>query len=223
MGGSNNPTGLDLEEKDTIPFHPYYTSKDMLGLGLFLLFWMFFVFFKPNFFGEADNYIPANPLSTPEHIVPEWYFLPFYAILRSVPDKLSGVMLMFGSILVLFVVPWLDSSKIRSANYRPLYRIFYGLFLISCLSLGWAGGQAPEGIPLIVSRIATAYYFVFFLLVMPLLGRFEISVPLPSMDKLKSLIIVTMCVSSVSIASSSNANANNSNVIPKQNWGFESL
>merc|ERR1712007_239438 len=104
--GSNNPTGIDPKPNETIPFHPYYTSKDILGVGIFLLVWMFFIFFKPNFFGEADNYIPANPLVTPEHIVPEWYFLPYYAILRSVPDKLSGVILMFSSILILFVIPW---------------------------------------------------------------------------------------------------------------------
>jgi len=227
--GSNNPTGFDLDKSETVPFHPYYTSKDLLGLGIFMLFWLFFVFFRPNFFGEADNYIPANPLVTPPHIVPEWYFLPFYAILRSVPDKLSGVLLMFGSILVLFIVPWLDSSKIRSANYRPLYRIFYGLFLVACIALGWAGGEAPEGTPLMVSRVATAYYFVFFLIMMPLLGRLEISVPIPGKitangvnSKLKSLVLALTCISFIGIASNSHAN-DDSIKIPKNNWNFEKL
>merc|ERR1712072_251664 len=135
----------------------------------------------------------------------------------------------FGSILVLFIVPWLDSSKIKSANYRPLYRIFYGIFLISCLALGWAGQEVPEGTPLMVSRIATTYYFAFFLLIMPLLGKFEISVPIPRKiidspnikHKLKSLILVITCVSSINIASISYAN--DSVKIPKQNWSFENL
>ena len=122
--GSNNPLGIDTKgPQDTLPFHPYYTAKDMFGLGVFLIFYALVVFFAPNLFGEPDNYIPANPLSTPAHIVPEWYFLPFYAILRAVPNKLGGVVLMFASIFVLFILPWLDRSPVRSARFRPIYKL----------------------------------------------------------------------------------------------------
>src|SRR5471032_888218 len=127
--GSNNPLGIDRKgPQDSIPFHPYYTVKDLFGLGVFFIFYAAMVFYAPNLLGEPDNYIPANPLQTPPHIVPEWYFLPFYAILRSTPDilfipaKLAGVILMFGSILILMVLPWLDTSKVRSATFRPIYK-----------------------------------------------------------------------------------------------------
>jgi ubiquinol-cytochrome c reductase cytochrome b/c1 subunit len=226
--GSNNPTGIDPKPNETIPFHPYYTSKDILGLGIFLLVWMFFIFFKPNFFGEADNYIPANPLVTPEHIVPEWYFLPYYAILRSVPDKLGGVILMFSSVLILFIVPWLDTSKIKSSTYRPLYRNFFWLFVIACLSLGWAGGQSPEGIPLLVSRIATLYYFTFFLVIMPILSKIEKNLPdLPKKPEANpqnptltstSVSIILTIITSITIT---NCSYGNEAKIPKQKWGFE--
>ena len=173
--GSNNPSGVDAKKPDDkIPFHPYYTIKDLLGLSVFLVFWGFFVFFAPNFFGEPDNYIEADPLVTPAHIVPEWYFLPFYAILRCVPNKLGGVFLMFSAVFVLFVLPWLDRSPVRSARYRPLYKIAFWVFVVVCLALGWAGKQTAEGLPLLVSRIATAYYFVFFLILMPTLPLFEV-------------------------------------------------
>lgn len=216
--GSNNPTGVELEKKDMIPFHPYYTSKDALGVGVFLLIWMFFVFFKPNFFGEADNYIPANPLVTPEHIVPEWYFLPYYAILRSVPDKLSGVLLMFSSILVLFVVPWLDTSKIRSAVNRPIYSKFFWIFILSCLSLGWAGAQMPEGAPLWISRIATIYYFGFFIIIMPALGKLENN---NSKNKTTHLAAAIIIATSFYGATANNSFANSEISIPKQSWGFQ--
>jgi len=129
--GSNNPMGIDRRgPQDSIPFHPYYTVKDMFGLCVFLLFFAIFVFYAPNLLGDPANYIPANPMVTPPHIVPEWYFLPFYAILRSItfdvlgiPGKLIGVVLMFGAVLILFLVPWLDTSPVRSARYRPIYRI----------------------------------------------------------------------------------------------------
>lgn len=178
--GSNNPTGIDRKTPDeSIPFNPYYTVKDLYGLGVFLLIWSFFVFFAPNFFGEPDNYIPADALQTPPHIVPEWYFLPFYAILRSVPDKLGGVVLMFGSIFILFFIPWLDKSPVRSGRYRPLFRIFYALLVVSIFVLGWAGAQLPEGLPLILGQIATLYYFTYFLVVLPLLPKFEVTKALP--------------------------------------------
>jgi ubiquinol-cytochrome c reductase cytochrome b subunit len=130
--GSNNPTGVEIKsKKDSIPFHPYYTVKDFFGFGIFFIIYFYFVFFKPNLLGHPDNYIDANPLVTPAHIVPEWYFLPFYAILRSIPDKLAGVVAMFSAILILFVLPWLDSCKVKSANYRPLFRIFTCIFFIN--------------------------------------------------------------------------------------------
>ena len=179
--GSNNPTGIDVKsEGDTIPFHPYYTVKDYLGLGVYLIVFAFLVFFAPNFLGHPDNYIPANPLQTPAHIVPEWYFLPFYAILRAVPDKLLGVLLMFAAVMVLFFLPWLDKHKIRSANFRPFYKQFYWLFFINCMVLGWVGAMPAEGIYVLISRVATLYYFGFFLIIMPFLSKFEKTTDHPS-------------------------------------------
>jgi len=178
--GSNNPLGIErTKPEESIPFHPYYTVKDLFGLGIFLLIWSGFIFFAPNFFGEPDNYIPANPLVTPPHIVPEWYFLPFYAILRSVPDKLGGVILMFGSIFVLFIVPWLDKHPVRSGRFRPFFKLFYVLLLLTCFTLVWVGSQQPEGWPLFIGRVATFYYFFHFLVVLPGLSKFEPSLPLP--------------------------------------------
>lgn len=178
--GSNNPLGIERKgPEDSIPFHPYYTIKDIFGLGVFLLVYMGFVFYAPDFFGEADNYIPANPLVTPPHIVPEWYFLPFYAILRSIPDKLSGVLAMFSAIGVLFVLPWLDTHPIRSGRFRPFYRWFFWVLVIDCFLLGWAGANPPEGSFLLIGRLATAYYFFHFLVLLPLLSKFEPVPPLP--------------------------------------------
>jgi len=137
------------------------------------------VFFAPDYLGHADNYIPANPLVTPAHIVPEWYFLPFYAILRSVPSKLGGVLMMFGSIAILFVLPWLDTSPVRSAKFRPIYRQLMFVFVAVVLLLGIAGGKPPEGIWVVIGRVCTAYYFLHFLVVLPLLGKFEKTMPLP--------------------------------------------
>jgi len=172
--GNNNPTGVSVKQNsDTIPFHPYYTTKDMFALTLFALLFAWFVFYAPNYLGHADNYIEANPLQTPPHIVPEWYFLPYYAILRAIPNKLLGVIAMFGSIAVLFLVPWLDTSRVRSARYRPLYKWFFWLFVITCLVLGYLGAKPPEGAYLTFGRIFTAYYFIHFLIIMPLLGAIE--------------------------------------------------
>jgi ubiquinol-cytochrome c reductase cytochrome b/c1 subunit len=179
--GQNNPAGVDpKEEKDTVPFTPYATMKDAFGIGVFLILYAWFVFYIPNYLGHADNYIPANPAVTPAHIVPEWYYLPFYAILRSIPDKLLGVIALFGSIGILAFLPWLDTSKVRSARYRPLYRQFFWLFVIAAVGLGWLGTKPPEGIYVVLSRVFTIYYFAFFIVVLPLLGIFEKTKPLPN-------------------------------------------
>jgi len=185
---SNNPLGIDMKgPQDSIPFHPFYTIKDLYGIGLFLMFYMAFVFWAPNFFGEPDNYIPANPMVTPPHIVPEWYYLPFYAILRAftfdlpfLPAKLQGVLAMFSAILILFALPWLDSSKVRSAKFRPLYRQFFWLFFVDCMVLGYVGGKPAEGILIKIGQFCTAYYFAHFLLILPLLSRIEKPKPLPA-------------------------------------------
>lgn len=178
---SNNPLGIDPKgEKDQVPFHPYYTTKDLLGIVIFGIFFSVFLFFLPNLLGHPDNYIPANPLVTPEHIVPEWYFLPFYAMLRAVPDKLFGVIAMFSAIGVLFILPWLDTSKVRSARFRPIYKKFFWIFVLNCLVLTYLGGQPAEGIYVTFSRISTGYYFLHFLVIMPLLGKLEKPLPLPN-------------------------------------------
>ncbi len=183
--GSNNPEGIDLKESDKIPFHPYYTIKDLLGVSVFLFGYCFFIFFAPNFFGEPDNYVPANPLVTPPHIVPEWYFLPFYAILRSVPDKLGGVLAMFGAVLILAAVPWLDRHPVRSGRHRPWYKIFFWPFVVNCLILGWVGAHPPEGYYLTLGRLATFYYYLHFVLFLPLLSHYEPRKVLP--DRLGGL------------------------------------
>ena len=179
--GSNNPLGIDATGKqDKIPFHPYYTIKDMFGLGVFLTIFSMVVFFAPNYLGEPDNYIEANPLSTPAHIVPEWYFLPFYAILRSIPDKLMGVVAMFGSILILFVLPWIDRSKVRSMRFRSwTVKGLFWIFLFDCLVLGYIGAKPPEGAFLVIGRIATAWYFLHFILLYFISGN-ERTKPLPT-------------------------------------------
>ncbi|MBH0236672.1 cytochrome b [Methylobrevis albus] len=179
--GQNNPTGIDVKsEKDTVPFTPYATVKDSFAIVVFLLFFSWFLFYQPNFLGHADNYIPANPLVTPAHIVPEWYFLPFYAILRAVPDKLGGVIAMFSAIAVLVFLPWLDTSKVRSATYRPLYKIFFWIFAAVAVTLGWLGSRPAEGGYVIASQLLTIYYFVHFLVILPLLGFIETPKPLPT-------------------------------------------
>ncbi len=179
--GSNNPDGIPVKrESDTVPFHPFITIKDGFVLTLFSLVFAWFVFYAPNYLGHADNYIEADPLQTPAHIVPEWYLLPFYAILRAIPDKLLGVVAMLGSILVLFIVPWLDTSRVRSTKYRPMYRWFFWLLVISCLALGYLGSKPPDGWYVIFSRIFTAYYFAHFLIVLPLLGLIETPRPMPN-------------------------------------------
>ncbi len=252
--GSNNPTGIDAKgPQDKIAFHPYYTAKDFFGFGVFFLVFAAFVFFAPNYLGHPDNYIPADPMVTPPHIVPEWYFLPFYAILRAfvfdiplwivgfalfgaafalkyvectrdaalkipvigkgvaalvpskslsftsvavlltlavvttfaglmgafIASKLAGVLAMFGAIIVLFFIPWLDTCKVRSCNYRPVMRIFFWVFVANAVMLGYCGSKPPEGIYPILSLIGTAYYFAYFLVIMPILGHIEKTLPVP--------------------------------------------
>ena len=188
--GSNNPLGIDVKgPQDTLPFHPYYTAKDSIGVCVFLLIFAFIVFFAPNFFMAPDNYIPANPLATPADIVPEWYFLPFYAILRSVSNKLLGVCMMFGAIAVLFVLPWLDTSPVRSCKFRPIYRKLMVVLVLALVMLGMVGAHRPEGIWVLLGRVGTVYYFLHFLVLLPLLGKLERPLPLP--DSISRPVIVS--------------------------------
>lgn len=176
---SNNPVGIDLKKaSDYIPFHPYYTIKDIFGLGVYLIPFCFMVFYAPEYLGHTDNYIPADPLVTPAHIVPEWYFLPFYAILRAIPIKELGVVAMFGSILVMFVLPWLDRHPVRSARFRPVYKWVIWVFFANFILLGWCGQKPAEGVYVTIAQCATAIYFGFFA-ILPLLARFEKAKPLP--------------------------------------------
>jgi quinol-cytochrome oxidoreductase complex cytochrome b subunit len=253
--GSNNPTGIAMKgPQDSVPFHPYYTVKDFFGLGVFFLLFSAFIFFAPNYLGHPDNYIPADPLVTPAHIVPEWYFLPFYAMLRAIvfdipfwilglplialafvlrypactrscaskcplgvmpvfasflpaepikrclfwgmigggifltilgfggvviESKLAGVLTMFGALLILLVIPWLDFSPVRSCNYRPIMRIFFWILVVDSIVLGYCGSKPPEGIYPILSLIGTAYYFAYFIVLMPVISRIEKPLPLP--------------------------------------------
>jgi ubiquinol-cytochrome c reductase cytochrome b subunit len=186
--GSSNPTGVEIKsESDTVPFHPYYTAKDGFGLGIALLGYFALVFFLPNALGHPDNYIEANPLSTPAHIVPEWYFWPFYAILRAftvdfffVPAKLMGVIAMFASILLWFFLPWLDKSPVRSGHYRPLFRKLFWFGLIPAMIVLFICGGAPAEEPYVMlSQIATAYYFLHFLVILPIISSVEKPEPLP--------------------------------------------
>ena len=178
--GSNNPLGIDVKSpQDTLPFHPYYTAKDSVGLCVYLLVFALLVFFAPNLLGDPDNYIKANPMVTPAHIAPEWYFRPYYAILRAVEWKLGGVILMFASILVLFFLPWLDTSPVRSTRFRPMYKPFIALLVLSFFVLLYVGGKPPEGIYVVLGRVATAYWFLHFLVILPILGKIETPLPLP--------------------------------------------
>ncbi|MBV8184542.1 MAG: cytochrome b N-terminal domain-containing protein, partial [Hyphomicrobiales bacterium] len=179
--GNNNPLGIDVKgPQDTVPFHPYYTVKDGFALSAFVLLYAGLVFFAPNMLGEPVNYVPANPLSTPPHIVPEWYLLPFYAILRSIPNKLIGVLALVAAIGTLFVVPWLDTSKVRSARFRPLYRPFFWVLILVCIGLGYIGAKEVTPGRIFVGQILTAYYYVHFLVILPLLGLIETPDPLPN-------------------------------------------
>jgi len=188
--GSNNPDGIEIKDHtdadgkplDGIPFHPYYTVKDLFGVGVFLILFAGVIFFAPEFGGyflEAPNFTEADPTVTPEHIAPVWYFTPFYAMLRSVPDKLSGVIIMFTAVLILFALPWLDRSKVKSIRYKgPIFKVALALFTVAFLVLGYLGTQTPSGIVTILARIGTVIYFAFFLL-MPFYTKFEKTKPVP--------------------------------------------
>ena len=182
VGGQNNPDGVEIKnvERDTVAFTPYATLKDALGLAVFLIVYAWFVFYIPNYLGDADNYIPANPLVTPAHIVPEWYLLPFYAILRAIPNKLVGVVCLFSAIAVLAFLPWLDTSPVKSGKYRPVFRVFFWVFVAVCLGLGWLGSQEVTDNATLAARLLAFCYFAFFLIVLPLLGLFEKTKPLPA-------------------------------------------
>ncbi|MBL8573574.1 MAG: cytochrome b/b6 [Hyphomicrobiaceae bacterium] len=180
VSGNGNPTGVEVKsEQDTLPFHPYYTIKDLFAVAVFFIFFLIFVFYMPMFFNHPDNNIEANPLVTPAHIVPEWYFLPFYAILRAVPDKLGGVLAMFGAIAVMFILPWLDTSKIRSMTYRPIAKVFFWLFVVACVALGYLGAAPAEGLYVVFSRIFMAIYFGYFVFLF-VIGLVEKPKPLPN-------------------------------------------
>jgi ubiquinol-cytochrome c reductase cytochrome b/c1 subunit len=190
--GNNNPLGIDVKgPQDTVPFHPYYTTKDGFWIALFLIVFAYFIFFQPNFLGHADNYVPANRLVTPAHIVPEWYYLPLYAVLRSVPDKLIGVILMFGAIFVWALLPWLDTSRVRSNNFRPIMKQLFWILMVVIFLLGYLGAQTADDsnlvffgaeLPigkLLLSQLLTAYYFAHFLIITPVVGLIETPNPVP--------------------------------------------
>jgi ubiquinol-cytochrome c reductase cytochrome b/c1 subunit len=227
--GQNNPIGVDPQtEKETVAFTPYATIKDTFCIALFSILFAWFVFYIPNFLGHADNYIPANPAVTPTHIVPEWYYLPFYAILRSIPNKLLGVIALFASIGILVFLPWLDTSRVKSARYRPLYKQFFWLFVITCVLLGWLGSKPPEGGYVILSRLLTAWYFIHFIVVLPLLGLIEQPKPLPSSiseaalkhGKTALLIALALGVAGL-VATPRSAGAQEQDLQPPRNtWSF---
>jgi ubiquinol-cytochrome c reductase cytochrome b/c1 subunit len=179
--GQNNPTGVEVQsiEKETVPFTPFATLKDAFGLGAFLVLYAWLTFFVPNYLGHPDNYIEANPLVTPPHIVPEWYFLPFYAVLRAIPNKLLGVIALFSAVMIPAALPWLDTSKVKSARYRPWFRKLFWVFVAASVGLGYLGAQPPEGGYLIAARLLSSYYFLHFLVLLPLLGKFEKTLPEP--------------------------------------------
>ncbi|UXM94580.1 cytochrome b N-terminal domain-containing protein [Bartonella sp. HY329] len=186
--GQNNPTGVEVQKPDeTVPFTPFAMIKDIFAISVFLIFFAWFLFYMPDYLGHPDNFIEADPLKSSPHIQPEWYFLPFYAMLRAITfdfgpinSTLGGVLVLFGSVGVLIFVPWLDRSKIRSCRYRPLFKLFFWLFIADVIMLGWLGTRSVEDVYILWAQIGTAYYFVFFLVIMPFLPRFEKTLPLPA-------------------------------------------
>ncbi len=186
--GNNNPLGVEVKSSaDTVPFHPYITLKDLFAIAVFLIPFAWFVFFAPDILGQPDNYIEANPFLTPSEIVPEWYLLPFYAMLRAIDfntlfinAKLGGVIVMFGSILILFLLPWLDGSKVRSGAFRPMFRPFFWVFILNFLLLMYLGAQPAVATYVLLAKVGTAYYFGYFLIILPIVSRIETPAPLPA-------------------------------------------
>jgi ubiquinol-cytochrome c reductase cytochrome b subunit len=170
--GSNNPLGID-SSSDKISFYPYFYVKDLFSLMLFVVFFSVILFYYPNTLGHPDNYIPADPMSTPAHIVPEWYFLPFYAILRSIPDKLGGVVAMGGAIVILLFLPFINTSEVRSSTFRPIYRKLFWFLFADFLLLGWIGQEIVETPFIEIGQVATVFYFVYFLILIPAIGIIE--------------------------------------------------
>jgi len=234
VAGQNNPAGVEPKtEKDTLAFTPYATIKDLFGTSCFMLFYAWFIFYMPNYLGDADNYIPANPGVTPPHIVPEWYYLPFYAILRSIPNKLAGVTAMFSAILILAFLPWLDTARTRSSKYRPLAKQFFWVFVVVCVLLGYLGAKPPEGIYVIAGRILTFCYFAYFLILLPLLSRIERPSPVPNSiadDVLAkygnksaaavSTVIMLAVAGALFAGSAQSARADEQETPPSQKWSF---
>jgi ubiquinol-cytochrome c reductase cytochrome b/c1 subunit len=228
VAGQNNPTGVEPQsDKDTVAFTPYATIKDSFGLAVFLVLFAWFVFYIPDYLGHPDNYIPANPAVTPTHIVPEWYYLPFYAILRAIPSKLGGVIALAASIVILAFLPWLDTSRVRSGRYRPLYRMFFWIFVLVCIGLGWLGSKPAEGTYVYAARVLTAYYFMHFLIILPLLGVFETTKPVPSSisaDVLKgkaSVAAILLALGLVTLlGTSSSSIAAEAETPPMNKWSF---
>jgi ubiquinol-cytochrome c reductase cytochrome b/c1 subunit len=228
--GQNNPTGVEPKsEKDTVHFTPYATIKDGFFMAVFLIVFAWFTFYIPNYLGHPDNFIKANPAVTPPHIVPEWYYLPFYAILRSIPNKLLGVVALFSSIILLAFLPWLDTSRVRSANYRPLYRQFFWIFVVVCIGLGWLGSKPAEGGYVIASRILTAWYFIHLLIVLPLLGFLETPKPLPNsiseavLGAGKAAVALFLVAGALMLAWPQQASAEDAHSQPnppRQRWSF---
>jgi ubiquinol-cytochrome c reductase cytochrome b/c1 subunit len=216
-----------------VAFTPYATIKDLFGTCCFLLFYAWFIFYMPNYLGDSDNYIVANPGVTPAHIVPEWYYLPFYAILRSIPNKLAGVTAMFSAILILAFLPWLDTAKTKSSKYRPLAKQFFWVFVVVCVLLGYLGAQPPEGIYVIAGRILTFCYFAYFLILLPLLSRIEKPRPLPNSiaddvlaktgskaAPMVSTVIALAVAGALFAGSAQNARAEEQQTPPSQQWSF---
>jgi ubiquinol-cytochrome c reductase cytochrome b/c1 subunit len=217
-----------------VAFTPYATIKDMFGVSCFLIFFAWFIFYMPNYLGDADNYIPANPGVTPAHIVPEWYYLPFYAILRSIPNKLAGVIAMFSAIIVLAFLPWLDNAKTRSSKYRPLAKQFFWIFVAVCIGLGYLGAQPPEGIYVYAGRTLTICYFAYFLVLLPLLSRIEKPRPVPNSiaddvlaktgsksTPMVSTVIALLVAGGLLVGGAQNARAEeHQDTPPSQKWSF---
>ena len=216
-----------------MPFTPYATIKDAFGVSCFMMFFAWFIFYMPNYLGDADNYIPANPGVTPAHIVPEWYYLPFYAILRSIPNKLAGVTAMFSAIIVLAFLPWLDTARTSSSKYRPLAKQFFWIFVVVCVLLGYLGAQPPEGIYVIAGRILTFCYFAYFLILLPLLSRIEKPRPVPNSiaddvlaktgsksTPMVSTVIALLVAGALFAGSAQNARAEEQEAPPSQKWSF---